>query len=584
MNSSPLPNGRLLPDSQSWNSSGSEEDLDVEPGLGPHGGVAEFGGVLSKWTNYIHGWQDRWVVLKNNTLSYYKSQDEREYGCRGSLCLSKAVITPHEFDECRLDISVNDSVWYLRAQDPEHRNQWIDSIEQHRVTTSGYSATSTSSFKKGHSLREKLSEMETFRDILCRQVDTLQKYFDGCADAVTKDELQRDKIVEDDEDGFPTTRSNGEFLHNNNGSKEKLFQCLSHKGINGIDFKGEAITFKATTAGILATLSHCIDLMVKREDSWQKRLDKEMEKRRRMEEAYKSALSELKKKSHFGGPDYEEGPNSLINEDEFFDAVEAALDRHDKIEEQSQCEKSRIQRSSSVPSGDVYSRVGSHRFAEKVEEMVQNHMTYSLQDVGGDANWQLVVEEGEMKVYRREVEAAGIVLDPLKATHCVKGVTGHEVCHYFWDTDVRNDWETTVENFNIVETLSDNAIIIYQTHKRVWPASQRDVLYLSAIRKIMANNENDPDTWLVCNFSVEHENAQPNNRCVRAKINVAMICQTLVSPPEGDKEISRDNILCKITYVANASAADEETLHFFGDLIISVSQQLIYCSTIPDRS
>lgn len=37
-------------------------------------------------------------------------------------------------------------------------------------------------------------------------------------------------------------------------------------------------------------------------------------------------------------------------------------------------------------------------FVSKVEEMVQNHMTYSLQDVGGDANWQLVVEEGEMKV------------------------------------------------------------------------------------------------------------------------------------------------------------------------------------------
>lgn len=30
----------------------------------------------------------------------------------------------------------------------------------------------------------------------------------------------------------------------------------------------------------------------------------------------------------------QEGPNSLINEDEFFDAVEAALDRQDKIEEQ----------------------------------------------------------------------------------------------------------------------------------------------------------------------------------------------------------------------------------------------------------
>ncbi|KAK6305152.1 ceramide transfer protein [Coregonus clupeaformis] len=590
-----------MSDNQSWNSSGSDDDVETsESGVGqPVVGIAEFGGILSKWTNYIHGWQDRWVVLKNNTLSYYKSQDEREFGCRGSLCLSKAVITPHEFDECRLDISVNDSVWYLRAIDPEHRHQWINSIELHRSlregridsgviqrtslvspaavclmaesgygsesslrrhgsmlsltsATSGYSATSTSSFK-GHSLREKLAEMETFRDILCRQVDTLQKYFDGCSDAVSKDELQRDKIVEDDEEDFPNTRSDGEFIHNNNGSKEKLFRSLSPKGINGIDFKGEAITFKATTAGILSTLSHCIDLMVKREDSWQKRLDKETEKRRRIEEGYHSALSELKKKSHFGGPDYEEGPNSLINEDEFFDAVEAALDRQDKMEEQSHTEKSRIQRSSPVPPGDVYSTIGSHRFADKVEEMVQNHMTYSLQDMGGDANWQLVVEEGEMKVYRREVEENGIVLDPLKATHSVKGVTGHELCHYFWDTNVRNDWETTIENFNVVEMLSDNAVIVYQTHKRVWPASQRDVLYLSAMRKILANNENDPDTWLVCNFSVDHDNAQTTNRCVRAKINIAMICQTLVSPPEGDREISRDNLTCKITYVANVN-------------------------------
>ncbi|TKS84943.1 Collagen type IV alpha-3-binding protein [Collichthys lucidus] len=553
-----------MSDNQSWNSSGSEEDIEPNRGEEPGHlvGIVDLSGVLSKWTNYIHGWQDRWVVLKNNTLSYYKSQDETEYGCRGSLCLSKAVITPHEFDECRLDISVNDSVWYLRAQDPEHRLQWIDSIELHRAdsgygsesslrrhgsmlsltsATSGYSATSTSSFKvpgNGYCGRG---------------------------------------IVEDDEDDFPNTRTDGEFLHNNNGSKEKLFQALSPKGINGIDFKGEAITFKATTAGILATLSHCIDLMVKREDSWQKRLDKEMEKRRRIEEGYKSALNELKKKSHFGGPDYEEGPNSLINEDEFFDAVEAALDRQDKIEEQSQTEKTRIQRSSPVPPGDVYSCAGSHRFSDKprskpspplivmapprdvhrfsaeVEEMVQNHMTYSLQDVGGDANWQLVVEEGEMKVYRREVEENGIVLDPLKATHSVKGVTGHEVCHYFWDTAYRNDWETTIENFNVVESLSDNAAIVYQTHKRVWPASQRDVLYLSAMRKILANNENDPDTWLVCNFSVDHDDAQPSSRCVRAKINIAMICQTLVSPPEGDKEISRDNILCKITYVANVN-------------------------------
>uniref|UniRef100_A0A8C1XTS7 Ceramide transfer protein n=1 Tax=Cyprinus carpio TaxID=7962 RepID=A0A8C1XTS7_CYPCA len=503
-----------------FSSSGSDEDLDPELEL-----LDELGGKLSKWTNYIHGWQDRWIVLKGNILSYYRSADEKEYGCRGSICLSKAVITPHEFDECRFDISVNDSIWYLRAENPLLRQQWIDTIELHKAESgygsesslrrhgsllsltsaaSGLSTTSASSFKKGYSLQEKLAEMETFRDILCRQVDTLQKYFDNCADIDSKDELHRDKASEDEED-FLTSRPDGNYLlNNNNSSKEKLFSVDSLKGSLGIDFKGEAITFKATTAGILSTLSHCIDILVKREESWQRRLDKE-------------------------------GPNSLINEEEFFDAVEAALDKHDQIEEQ------------------VMIQPFLFQLITFVEEMVQSHMTYSLQDVGGDANWQLLVEEGDMKVYRREVEENGIVLDPLKATHAVKGVTGHEVCHYFWDTAFRNDWETTIESFQVVETLSDKAVIIHQTHKRVWPASQRDVLYVSVIRKILSTNENDPDTWLVCNFSVDHDSYPPSARCIRAKINVAMICQTLISPPEGDKEITRDNILCKITYVANVN-------------------------------
>ena len=38
--------------------------------------------------------------------------------------------------------------------------------------------------QRGRGLREKLAEMETFRDILCRQVDTLQNYFDACSSAL----------------------------------------------------------------------------------------------------------------------------------------------------------------------------------------------------------------------------------------------------------------------------------------------------------------------------------------------------------------------------------------------------------------
>ena len=58
-------------------------------------------------------------------------------------------------------------------------------------------------------------------------------------------------------------------------------------GIHALDFKGEAITFKATTAGILATMSHCIEVMSQREEQWKKKLEREQTARKRLEEKLK---------------------------------------------------------------------------------------------------------------------------------------------------------------------------------------------------------------------------------------------------------------------------------------------------------
>ena len=63
----------------------SEEDINVR--------YPEKKGVLSKWTNYLHGWQERYIVLKDGTLSYYKSQNDLSFGCRGAVSLSRATIT-----------------------------------------------------------------------------------------------------------------------------------------------------------------------------------------------------------------------------------------------------------------------------------------------------------------------------------------------------------------------------------------------------------------------------------------------------------------------------------------------------------
>ena len=45
-------------------------------------------------------------------------------------------------------------------------------------------------------------------------------------------------------------------------------------------------------------------------------------------------------------------------------------------------------------------------------------------------------------MYKREEEVDGLVVDPLKAQHTVKGFTAHEMCHLFFSPEVRMEWES----------------------------------------------------------------------------------------------------------------------------------------------
>lgn len=49
-------------------------------------------GSLNKWTNYLHGWQERFFVIGEGILSYYKSEFDTQFGCRGSISLHKAKV------------------------------------------------------------------------------------------------------------------------------------------------------------------------------------------------------------------------------------------------------------------------------------------------------------------------------------------------------------------------------------------------------------------------------------------------------------------------------------------------------------
>lgn len=514
----------------------------------------ELRGYLSKWTNYIHGWQPRYIVLKDGTLSYYKSESESDLGCRGAISLQKATIKSHEFDECRFDVAVNNCVWYLRAESPEDKQNWIEVLQSYKadgtntetaslkrhgssvsLQSNNLSTASGSSLKRANrSLREKVNEIETFKDILYGQIETLQRYFDACAE-----------------------------LHKDEGKPFDLGD-----GLKPIDFKGESITFRATTAGVLTTLQHCLDIITQRDDCWRKKLDKEIEKRKKADELNRKYKEELEKlqNSSFPGPDFEEGPHSTLPEDEFFDAFETGMD---KVEEDTQIrfrlklqsQQSQISTTSSVPNStenaateDEFGTGGAarvHRLWPEIDRICTEQLKYARAGVGEGGNgWQIFVDEGEMKMYKREEEVNGLVVDPLKACHMVKGVTAREMCHYFFMPEYRNDWETTLEDVQILERISPDTLVFLQTHKRIWPASQRDAMFWSHMGKVNDNVDADAhDVWIVCNHSADEKDypESKNSKCVRVILTVILVCQTYI---ENNKttNITRDDLSCKITY------------------------------------
>lgn len=57
----------------------------------------------------------------------------------------------------------------------------------------------------------------------------------------------------------------------------------------------------------------------------------------------------------------------------------------------------------------------------------------------------------------------------------------------------------------ILEQISSDTIVFLQTHKRIWPASQRDALFWSHMKNVKENIDKEAkDEWLVCNHSIEH--------------------------------------------------------------------------------
>ena len=101
-----------------------------------------------------------------------------------------------------------------------------------------------------------------------------------------------------------------------------------------------------------------------------------------------------------------------------------------------------------------------------------------------------------------------MVVDPLRASYTVPGVTALEMVKYFYDVETRLDWDGTVESVEAIEKLAEDTVVFHQLHKRVWPSVQRESLFCSHLCLLTDAPCPDNmvgDTMMVCNFSVDHD-------------------------------------------------------------------------------
>ncbi|XP_046389195.1 pleckstrin homology domain-containing family A member 3-like isoform X2 [Ischnura elegans] len=129
-------------------------------------------GVLWKWTNYWNGWQTRWFVLENSVLAYYKSQDEVNQGCKGSIKVSAAEIIGPPPVPLSLVLGSGD------AADARRESLAARAALRRRTSSSSSSNAVVPSVNDAQSvyaaLRSRRGELRLYCDLIIQQVHEIQ--------------------------------------------------------------------------------------------------------------------------------------------------------------------------------------------------------------------------------------------------------------------------------------------------------------------------------------------------------------------------------------------------------------------------
>uniref|UniRef100_A0AAF5D431 START domain-containing protein n=2 Tax=Strongyloides stercoralis TaxID=6248 RepID=A0AAF5D431_STRER len=499
-------------------------------------------GVLIKWTNYLNGWQERYFVVSDGVLYYFKSKSEMKYGIRGSMSLANALIRSDRFDGHNFEIALNGAIWYLKAEDECKRNLWVQYLNEQAGPYDG------PNFLKKKEVQWK-NEVPNNVDVpfsmdIKNTLDMMKKLSAHESNVSLK---------------FCNLQSHVEELINFviEYSKE------TNKQIPFIyNLKNEIIDFKEN----LCLLSSMVDEITK---NCQKRENINSKK------SYKNKNNEKNEEVTINIPikntlnNTIQNPSSSLSvfsdtEDEFFDTHTFNSDGEENegqletginctnLNDINNCNEKVTKENNQMPDKITTSNSSLWDIVDKVTFEQLNAARESVDE----GKWELFTHSGPMKMYKMDVEIDGMICDPLKAYHYVNGVTAREFLKYFYEFEYKKEWDDTLVKGTLIEQISPDLAIIHQLHKRIWPSAQRESLFWSHYRNVSEfKDEECYDAYIVCNHDIQREDVpMTSSSAVRVGLKIAMYCQTVIlNKDKPIDQLSRDEVAVKVVYVAQVN-------------------------------
>lgn len=90
----------------------------------------EIEGYLTKWTNYISGWKERYFALSNGIL-YYSSK--RNSLVKGQIHLSVSKISQNEQDPLGIVIDSGTKLLHLRTETVTEKMKWLNALKSSKI-------------------------------------------------------------------------------------------------------------------------------------------------------------------------------------------------------------------------------------------------------------------------------------------------------------------------------------------------------------------------------------------------------------------------------------------------------------------